>query len=172
MKLVSLTVCLLFVVGLSAQFSTPFSIGSVGGGTMSMSSFSGPISIKSTGCVIVSNGISTFGEDSLKKVFSNKCPERILPEVIVNRSPTFRLFPNPVLDMVTLKALENMAINEPFFIYLFNPAGVCVKKMNTTYKELLTGLKIKVADLAQGVYYLSVQSAKVSTQIKLIKLSY
>lgn len=172
MKLVSLSICILLVSGLSAQFSTAFSIGSVGGGTMSISSFSGPVAIQGKGCVIVSNGLSTFKEDSLNKVFSTRCPERSIPEVAVAYHPTFRLFPNPVLDMVTLKALENIPINEPFFIYLFNPAGVCVKKIETTYTELMAGLRIKVGDMAQGIYYVSVQSAKVSTQLKLIKLSY
>lgn len=172
MKLVSLAICILLVSGLSAQFSTAFSIGSVGGGTMSVSSFSGPVAIKGKGCVIVSNGLSTFQEDSLNKVFSNKCPDRLVPDVTVNQNPVFRLFPNPVLDMVTLKALANTAIQEPFYVYLFNPAGVCVKKIKTTYPELIAGLRINVSELTQGIYYVSVQSAKVSTQLKLIKLSY
>lgn len=146
-----------------------YSIGCVGNTNAKEPVYSGAVAVDGRACFNLSNGVSTFdkGKDGL---FTNGCT--VIPSLVERNviKLSLRVFPNPVVTTVTVKALDILQVPEAFLVAVYNMNGQLVKNTKTNYNELGTGLTLDLTGLKTGVYVLKVSSPSASAEFKLIKV--
>jgi hypothetical protein len=88
--------------------------------------------------------------------------------VEIDANTSFKVFPNPAVDNITLKV--NEAKNIDVVIELYDVTGKLVLKQNSAFTKDKTEYKLNIASLAKGIYNLKVSAKEGSSQtLKIVK---
>ena len=154
----------MFCVKAQSQISVSYSLGSIGG-NMKTSTYSNPILINGINCIKVTNSISKF-TPSKKGDFYSTCSVNIdFSKIQIQLA----LSPNPVNTYTILKCLGRLQNDNKFNVMVFNNTGQPVYSTEATQQQMLTGLRLDLASLVTGVYFVQVSSSSVLSTLKFLK---
>jgi hypothetical protein len=74
----------------------------------------------------------------------------------------FNIYPNPANDEIHIELL-NFSVNEDFAVYIFDPLGKELKRIDFKKSSLLT---ISVSDLKPGFYYIRLNNGFAKSFVK------
>ena len=147
-----------------SQISISYSLGSIGG-NMKTSTYSSPILINGENCIKVTNSISKFSV-SKKGDFYSTCSVNIdFSKIQIQLA----LAPNPVNTYTILKCIGRLQNDNKFNVMVFNNTGQPVYSAEATQQQMLTGLRLDLASLVTGVYFVQVSSSSVLSTLKFLK---
>jgi hypothetical protein len=139
-------------------------LGSIGG-NMKTSTYSSPILINGENCIKVTNSISKFSA-SKKGDFYSTCSVNIdFSKIQIQLA----LAPNPVNTYTILKCIGRLQNDNKFNVMVFNNTGQPVYSAEATQQQMLTGLRLDLASLVTGVYFVQVSSSSVLSTLKFLK---
>jgi hypothetical protein len=155
-----LSICL----NAASQISISYSIGSIGG-NMKTSTYSSPILINGDKCIKVTNSISKFSA-SKKGDFYSTCSVNIdFSKIQIQLA----LAPNPVNTYTILRCVGRLQNDSKFNVMVFNNTGQPVYSAEATQQQMLSGLRLDLASLVTGVYFVQVSSSSVLSTLKFLK---
>ena len=156
-----LTICLTSQFA-KAQMGIAYSMG-VLGGDLKWSTASGPLSVNTTNCIQISNGVAKFLTTNAG-MFINECV------VDLNYSKvSIQVLPNPFVDAVYVTFKSKIDKDNHFKISVFNNMGQLVKVENVYQDLFYTGYKVMLSNLPIGIYFIQINSSKVNEIFKIIK---
>ena len=148
----------------ASQISISYSIGSIGG-NMKTSTYSSPILINGDKCIKVTNSISKFSA-SKKGDFYSTCSVNIdFSKIQIQLA----LAPNPVNTYTILRCVGRLQNDSKFNVMVFNNTGQPVYSAEATQQQMLSGLRLDLASLVTGVYFVQVSSSSVLSTLKFLK---
>jgi Secretion system C-terminal sorting domain len=162
-KLIILSLFVICSFCASAQITLSYSIGAFGNSGAKATIFSSPFVINGNACFTVSNGISKYST-SKKGGFLLSCA---LSKAFIRYS--LKVFPNPVVSVVTIQALEKLQVSNDFKIAVYTAAGNQVGTYQLKQDQLLAGFKVDMGNLPIGVYIIQLSSVWISETFKIIK---
>jgi len=132
---------------------------------MKTSTYSSPILINGENCIKVTNSISKFSA-SKKGDFYSTCSVNIdFSKIQIQLA----LAPNPVNTYTILKCIGRLQNDNKFNVMVFNNTGQPVYSAEATQQQMLTGLRLDLASLVTGVYFVQVSSSSVLSTLKFLK---
>jgi hypothetical protein len=147
-----------------SQISVSYSLGSIGG-NMKTSTYSSPILINGDKCIKVTNSISKFSA-SKKGDFYSTCSVNIdFSKIQIQLA----LAPNPVNTYTILRCVGRLQNDSKFNVMVFNNSGQPVYSAEATQQQMLSGLRLDLASLVTGVYFVQVSSSSVLSTLKFLK---
>jgi hypothetical protein len=147
-----------------SQISVSYSLGSIGG-NMKTSTYSSPILINGDKCIKVTNSISKFSA-SKKGDFYSTCSVNIdFSKIQIQLA----LAPNPVNTYTILRCVGRLQNDSKFNVMVFNNTGQPVYSAEATQQQMLSGLRLDLASLVTGVYFVQVSSSSVLSTLKFLK---
>ncbi len=151
-------------ISAQSQISVSYSLGSIGG-NMKTSTYSSPILINGDKCIKVTNSISKFSA-SKKGDFYSTCSVNIdFSKIQIQLA----LAPNPVNTYTILRCVGRLQNDSKFNVMVFNNSGQPVYSAEATQQQMLTGLRLDLASLVTGVYFVQVSSSSVLSTLKFLK---
>ena len=147
-----------------SQINISYSLGSIGG-NMKTSTYSNPILINGENCIKVTNSISKFSPSNKGDFYSTCSVNLDFSKISIQLS----LAPNPVNTYTIIKANGKVPNDTKFKVMIFNNTGQPVYATETTQPLLLSGLKMNLANLVTGIYFVQVSSSSVLETIKFLK---
>ncbi len=127
------------------------------------STYSNPIVITGTKCYIISNGLVKFIPVNNGQFFTN-CDVNI-DFIKLNIS----VFPNPTTNYIIIKFLNQLQFDENFRVQIYSSIGDFISGNDVSQKQLLTGYKLSLNNLSDGLYYIQLSSNKVLQTFKILK---
>ena len=109
-----------------------------------------------------SNGIYTVGYQQ-----PNLTVTQIEPEVVIGEDKWANVFPNPVIDELSIRLNETLAANEEVIIQLFTVDGKPLKALNSQGQ---TDLKMDLSSFPSGTYLLRLDTKNRNQVYSIIKL--
>ena len=146
----------------NAQLGIVYSMG-VMGSNLTISTNSNPLSVNSSNCLQVTNGISKFLANNTG-VFINDC--------VVNLNYTklsIQVLPNPFVDAVYITFKSKIDNDNHFKISVFNSVGNLVKVTSVFQDLFYSRFKLPLSELPSGLYFMHINSNKVNEVFKIIK---
>jgi hypothetical protein len=132
---------------------------------MKTSTYSSPILINGDKCIKVTNSISKFSA-SKKGDFYSTCSVNIdFSKIQIQLA----LAPNPVNTYTILRCVGRLQNDSKFNVMVFNNSGQPVYSAEATQQQMLTGLRLDLASLVTGVYFVQVSSSSVLSTLKFLK---
>ena len=151
-------------ISAQSQISISYSLGSIGG-NMKTSTYSSPILINGDKCIKVTNSISKFSA-SKKGDFYSTCSVNIdFSKIQIQLA----LAPNPVNTYTILRCVGRLQNDSKFSVMVFNNSGQPVYSAEANQQQMLTGLRLDLASLVTGVYFVQVSSSSVLSTLKFLK---
>ncbi len=83
----------------------------------------------------------------------------------IDQNKTFKLYPNPVNETLTVNFPEELSNNEKLDLQIVNSTGQVIK----SFKQVSKPIELLVSDLSQGLYFLTVQLNDSSYSQKFMK---
>ena len=164
MKQLIIIILLSICISAQSQISVSYSLGSIGG-NMKTSTYSSPILINGDKCIKVTNSISKFSA-SKKGDFYSTCSVNIdFSKIQIQLA----LAPNPVNTYTILRCVGRLQNDSKFNVMVFNNSGQPVYSAEATQQQMLTGLRLDLASLVTGVYFVQVSSSSVLSTLKFLK---
>lgn len=146
----------------NAQMGIAYSMG-VLGGELKISNSSNPLTVNSSNCIQISNGVNKFLTTN-NGTFVNDC--------IVDLNYTklsIQVLPNPFVDAVYVTFKNKIDNDNHFKISIYNNIGQLMKVENVYQNLFYTGYRIAMSGFPTGVYLMQVNSTKVNEVFKLVK---
>lgn len=109
-----------------------------------------------------SNGIYTVGYQQ-----PNLTVTQIEPEVVIGEDKWANVFPNPVIDELSIRLNETLAANEEVIIQLFTVDGKPIKALKSQGQ---TDLKMDLSSFPSGTYLLRLDTKNRNQVYSIIKL--
>lgn len=151
-------------ISAQSQINVSYSLGSIGG-NMKTSTYSSPILINGDKCIKVTNSISKFSA-SKKGDFYSTCSVNIdFSKIQIQLA----LAPNPVNTYTILRCVGRLQNDSKFNVMVFNNSGQPVYSAEATQQQMLSGLRLNLASLVTGVYFVQVSSSSVLSTLKFLK---
>ena len=151
-------------ISAQSQINVSYSLGSIGG-NMKTSTYSSPILINGDKCIKVTNSISKFSA-SKKGDFYSTCSVNIdFSKIQIQLA----LAPNPVNTYTILRCVGRLQNDSKFNVMVFNNSGQPVYSAEATQQQMLSGLRLDLASLVTGVYFVQVSSSSVLSTLKFLK---
>ena len=164
MKQLIIIILLSICISAQSQISISYSLGSIGG-NMKTSTYSSPILINGDKCIKVTNSISKFSA-SKKGDFYSTCSVNIdFSKIQIQLA----LAPNPVNTYTILRCVGRLQNDSKFSVMVFNNSGQPVYSAEANQQQMLTGLRLDLASLVTGVYFVQVSSSSVLSTLKFLK---
>ena len=79
------------------------------------------------------------------------------------------LAPNPVNTYTILRCVGRLQNDSKFNVMVFNNSGQPVYSAEATQQQMLSGLRLDLASLVTGVYFVQVSSSSVLSTLKFLK---